>query len=349
VATVVIDASDAAQPLRRGVGRYVAELVHALAGLDGAAPALSIRAIHGGGALPEVCWEQLGFPARARRLGAGVVHAPNCFLALRRPCPGVVTVHDLAFEDHPEDFSPRTGLKYRFFAPRALRSAERVICVSRYTADDVARRYGVAPERLRVVPLAPALPLFAEGEERGVGPARGGCSPGYLLGVGDLRAKKDWATLVRAWLRVRRGGRELRLVLAGVDAGEGERLRALAGGEPLELTGYLSDVQLDQLLRGARALVHPSRFEGFGLVLLEAMSRGTPVLAAGATALPETGGDAALYFPPGDDRELAVLLERLLGDEALEAGLVARGRARAAAYSWAACAQATAAVYRELL
>lgn len=345
VALVMLDVTEATGPTLRGWGRYVAELSSAL--LDGAAAGLQIDRVSRGGFGPEFVWEQVGLPRRARRSGADVVHAPNVFLPLRRPCPGVVTVHDLAFKSFPEDFARLTGFKYRWFAPRALRSAERVICVSRFTADDVVARYGVPEERVRVVALAPALAVVEEHRKESDAEAVAG-QP-YLLGVGDLRVKKDFVTLVRAWRAVRRAGSDVRLVLAGGDAGEGARLRDLAGGEPLALTGYVSDSRLDELMRGAVALVHPSRYEGFGLVVLEAMARGVPVVAARATALPETGGDAALYFEPGDSEELAGVLESLLGDTGMGARLIDAGRKRAGEFSWERTARETADVYRELL
>ena len=338
----VLDTSEARAPQLRGWGRYVAELARALAAVD--AGRCEVRELSRAPSRrgPELVWEQWELPRRARQLGAAVLHAPNCFLPLRRPCPGVVTVHDLAFEDHQDDFSRRTGLKYRTIVPRAARSAERVICDSQFTARDVVERYGVPGERVRVVPLAPALAA-------GTSVANGAGGDPYLLGVGDLRAKKDFATLVRAWLSLRADGRPLRLVLAGADAGQGPHLRALAAGAPLELRGYVAEAELDGLLRGAVALVHPSRYEGFGLVLLEAMARDTPVVAADATALPETGGEAALYFAPGDWQALAEVLRGLIDDSARREDLARRGRARADSFSWQRTAADTLAVYRELL
>lgn len=335
MARVTIDASDADGVSPRGWGRYLVELLRAFT--DGAAGDLEIDSRAGWRRLPEVAWEQVGLALAAR--GSAVLHAPNCFLPLLRSCPGVVTIHDLAFETHPGDFAPRTRLKYATLAPLAARSAERVICVSRHTADDVIARYGVREERVRVIGLAPSL---ARGERAS--------PPGpYLLGVGDLRAKKDYATLVAAWRLLRADGLPHRLILAGADGGEGARLREAAGGEPLELLGYVSDAELDALMRGADLFVHPSLHEGFGLVLLEAMVRDVPVLCARATALPETAGEAAAYFEPGAAGELAELIGALLGDGPRRAALIARGRKRVAACSWRQTAAATAAVYRELL
>jgi glycosyltransferase involved in cell wall biosynthesis len=334
VPTVTIDARDGFAADLRGWGNYTRSLVDALVSLE--SPGFSLDVVERGGVGPEVLFEQVGLPRRARRAGASLLHAPNCFLPLRRPCPGVVTVHDLAFEAFPDDFSRRTGAKYRYFTPRAVRSAERVICVSEFTRRDVVERYGIDEDKTRVVYSAPALP---------VGTALVP-SLGYVLAVGDLRAKKNLRRLVGAWRALRREGLEQRLVLAGADTGEGDALRALAGGESLEITGYLDDARLDALMRGADVLAHVSRYEGFGLVVVEAMARGVPVVAARATALPEAGGDAAVYVDPLDDAAIAAGLRDALSRRE---ELAAAGRTRASELSWERTAKATAAVYRELL
>lgn len=324
MARVVFDARDAYIAPLRGWGRYALELA-------GALPPGLVDVVRDGGRGPEVLFEQVWLPRLLRASGAGAVHAPNCFLPLRRPCPGVVTVHDLAFEAHAGDFSRRTGAKYRFFTPRAARSAERVICVSRATADDVVTRYAVAEDKVRVIPNAPSLPI---------GDAPPPPGEPYLLAVGDLRAKKNLGRLIEAWQALRAGGQgPPRLVLAG-QGGAG----AVPAG--VELTGFAGDAALDALIRGAELLVHPSLYEGFGLVVVEAFARGTPVAIANATALPETAGGAAELFDPLDVDDMAAAIQRALGRRA---ELRALGLARARAFSWAATAAATADVYRELL
>ncbi len=316
---ILIDARDAHLEPLRGWGRYVRELVTHLE---------DVETVDRGGRLPEVFFEQVQLPRIARRRGADVLHAPNVFLPLRRPCAGVVTVHDLAFEALPHDFSRRTGAKYRWFAPRAVRSAERVICVSAFTADDVVARYGADESKIRVIPNAPSL-------AHGDAPVPAG-DP-YLLAVGDLRGKKNLDRLIEAWRRADTGHR---LILAG--AGE-------TGSDSFHhvcFTGYVSDRELDALMRGAALLVHPSLYEGFGLVVLEAMARGTPVACANATALPETAGGAAVLFDPHDVDDIARAIGDALGDSER---LATAGRARAAEFSWERTAALTRAVYEELL
>lgn len=332
--TIAIDARDALAADLRGWGRYARDLIAAMPERAD----VVVRSVSGGGRAPEIVFEQAGLPLQLKRMGADLVHVPNCFLPLRRPCPGVVTVHDLAFEAFPGDFAPKTGWKYRTFTPRAARSAERVICVSSFTARDLVSRYGVEEPKLRVIPNAPSLPVG----DTPVTPAE---EP-YLLAIGDLRPKKNLRRLVEAHALLRRQGSRHRLVLAGADAGEGAALAAQPG---VELTGYVSDAELDRLLRGADALVHPSLYEGFGLVVVEAMARGVPVVLARATALPETGGDAAAYFDPRDVRDMASAIAEVVDDRGRHEELGRLGRARAGLLSWERTAQLTMAVYDELL
>lgn len=335
---VAIDARDALEPELRGWGRYTRCLLDAL--LAGGADGLQIEPLERGGAGPEVLFEQLKLPLALRRRRAALVHAPNCFLPLLRPCPGVVTIHDLAFESWPSDFARTTLVKYRTFARLAARSAERVICPSTFTRDELRGRYGVDERKIRVIAEAPALAI--SDREPPPGP--------YVLAVGDLRRKKNVGALVEAFVALRRSeGIPHRLVLAGVDAGEGARLRALAGAEPVELTGYIDDEALDALIRGAEVFVQPSLYEGFGLVVLEAMARGTPVLIARAGALPETAGDAAASFDPSSPGDLPAELGALLRDPEMRASLARAGRGWAARFSWEQTAAETTAVYRELL
>jgi glycosyltransferase involved in cell wall biosynthesis len=325
VLRAVVDARAASHPQLRGGGWYVKALVSALRGL----PDLHLQTVDSGWPGPEVLFEAFGLARRAR--GADVIHAPNCFLPLRRRCAGVVTIHDLAFEEYRDDFARTTGAKYRAWTPRAVRSAQRVIVPSTFTRDDVVRRYGISQSKIRIIPEAPVLPI-TDSEPP---PAP------YILAVGDLRRKKNFTTLARAYAA---GGFDQRLVIAGVDAGEGAAIGAAAGGAPIELPGYVSDAQLDALIRGADLVVHPSLYEGFGLIVAEAMARGIPLAVANATALPETAGDAAVLFDPANPDALAQAMREAIQrrDE-----LGAAGRRRAAAMSWAEAARQTAAVYRE--
>lgn len=193
-----------------------------------------------------------------------------------------------------------------------------------------------------MIPEAPALPIVETSPPTEDTP--------YVLAVGDLRRKKNLGAVVEAFARLHRDRAvPHRLVLAGADTGQGTRLRELSGAAPVELTGYVSDAALDGLIRGADLLVNPSLYEGFGLVNLEAMTRGTPVLAARAGALPEAGGGAAAYFDPGEPDGLRAALAGLLADLRALEDMAGRGLEWVSRFSWERTARETAAVYRELV
>jgi glycosyltransferase involved in cell wall biosynthesis len=201
-----------------------------------------------------------------------------------------------------------------------------VIAVSERTKRDVVDLYGVPPDRITVTPHG-VDPAFAPGAVAG---------GGYLLYVGAVQARKD---PLAAALAAREVG--LPLVVAGPER-EPQLARELAG-LGADLRGYVEKDELAGLYRGAAALVLPSRYEGFGLPVLEAMASGTPVVATADPALREVAGDAAVYAARD---ELGEALRRARIERAR---LVAAGLARAQTFSWAAAAKRTADVYREVL
>lgn len=336
---VAIDARDARRPSRRGSDRYARELCRALRE-RGAGGGIELCFLEKGWPGPELVWEEAALPVVLRRRGAAAVHSLNWTFPLVRPCPGVVTIHDIAWESYPEDQPPKTRWKARTIAPRAARSAERVICVSEFTRDEVCERYRVEPEKVRVIGEAPGLPHGSAAPPPGP----------YLLAAGDLRPRKNLSRLIDAFRRLHADGLPHRLLVAGDDVlRHGARIAAAAEDAPVELIGRVSDEELDALMRGADALVFPSLYEGFGLVVVEAMARGCPVVCSNATALPATAGDAARYFDPLDVDDMAHAIHTVVSDRGLHDDLSRRGRAHAEMFTWDAAADQTAAVYRELV
>jgi alpha-1,3-rhamnosyl/mannosyltransferase len=201
-----------------------------------------------------------------------------------------------------------------------------VIAVSERTRDDLVELYRIPTEKIRVIPHG-VDPAFSPGD---------GEAKGYLLFVGAVQRRKDPRAALEAALDL-----DMPLVVAGP-----ERESALAGelrGLGADLRGYVEKAELAELYRGAACLVIPSRYEGFGLPVLEALASGTPVVAAPDPALVEVAGDAAVYADPGDlPGAILRALERRVE-------LRAAGLERAARFSWAEAARRTVEVYRELL
>jgi glycosyltransferase involved in cell wall biosynthesis len=174
----------------------------------------------------------------------------------------------------------------------------------------------------------------------------------YLLGLGTVEPRKDLPTLVRAFAGLA-GELPHRLVLAGLAGwGQGTLAAAVASSgvaDRILLTGYLPEADKAALLTGADVFAYPSRYEGFGLPVLEAMACGTPVVTTTGGSLPEVAGDAALLVEPGDPDALAAALAKLAADPAARSAAAARGRTRAAAFTWDRCAAETTAAYHRAL
>lgn len=276
-------------------------------------------------------------PRLLRRLEPALVHFQHA-LPLAATRPAVVTVHDLSFERDPSVMSWRDRTVFRLAVPRSARRADRVIAVSELTKRDLVELYRVEPEKVVVTPLA-ADPRFGpEGDMPGGEP--------YVLFVGALQPRKEPTAAIEALALI--GPEAPRIVLAGPDKGgrADTEAAAIRLAVRAEFRGHVSDDELAALYRGAACLVFPSRYEGFGLPLLEAMASGTPVVATTAGALPEVAGDAAVLVEPGNPVALAGGIERALADHER---LRAAGLARAASFSWAETTRRTLDVYRELL
>jgi glycosyltransferase involved in cell wall biosynthesis len=241
------------------------------------------------------------------------------------PCPAVVTVHDLSFERDPAVMSRRDRFVFRKVVPRAVRRARCVFVVSERTRRDLVELYGTPEEKIVVTP-------------NGVDPAftPDGAPDGYLLFVGAIQRRKN--PLAAADAAAALG---LPLVVAG-PAKEPELAHELSR-RGADLRGYVEKSELARLYRRAACVVLPSRYEGFGLPVLEAMACGTPVVAADEPALREVGGDAALYAS-GDG--FADAVRRALADRERwsRAGL-----ARARLFSWDETARRVLDGYRRAL
>jgi glycosyltransferase involved in cell wall biosynthesis len=323
---VGVDVSPLAQT-RAGTARYIEGL---LAELE-RRPDVEIRRLGFGGAgkaagaARDTLWYFALLPWQAR--GLDILHCTTFRAPLRSPAPLVVTVHDLALLRHPELFTRWMRLYGAVALRKILRRADRLLAVSDFTKREVVELVGVSEERVRVVPNSTG-PSF-----RPDGPTAEG---DYVLAVGTLEPRKNLGRLADA---TRRLGLELRIVGA---RGWGD-VDLSANG--IRWLGELPDEDVAALYRGALCFAYPSLYEGFGIPVLEAMRCGVPVVTSAGTVMEELTGDAAELVDPFDAGSIAAGIERAIERRA---DLAARGLERARGYTWAAAAEATVAVYREL-
>lgn len=364
-------------PQISGIGLYTRELLRHLPGLDGSVrytvlfdrPEVMEREMEGTGAGAAsnvdarlVPWglfspvSQARLPGLLRRLEARVYHSPNYmmpYLAFppggRGPVRAVVTIHDLIPLLFPQ-YTPR-AMKTRFLPVfrlvirEAARRATRILVPSRSTAEDVVRELRIPADRRGDVVVTPeaANPVFRpDPDVRPAGPV--------VLFVGRRDPYKNLPALVRAFARVLREVPAARLVVVGPPDARYPEAEAAARevrlGDAVEWRGYVDGPGLVRAYREAAVFALPSRYEGFGLPVIEAMACGTPVVCGNGSSLPEVAGDAAALVPPDDEGEIAAAVVRVLTDPAHAAALRERGLHRAAQFSWERTARLTLDAYR---
>lgn len=263
-------------------------------------------------------------PRLLRRVRPALAHFLHA-IPPRCPCPAVLTVQDLSFERDPGVMGRRDRWIFKRVVPWSARRAARIIAISERTKADLVELYGVPREKVTVTPLG-VDDAFAPGD----------AANSYVLFVGSIEPRKN---PLAAALAAREVGRKL--VVAGPT--KDERLAGELERAGAELRGYVTKAELAELYRGAACLVHPSRYEGFGLTVAEAMASGTPVVATPDAAVKEVAGDAAVFAEPG---ELAQAIVRATTERER---LVAAGLDRASRFTWEETARRTVAVYREVL
>ncbi|MGI8757560.1 MAG: glycosyltransferase family 4 protein [Acidimicrobiales bacterium] len=292
-------------------------------------------------------WHALRWPPVERATGpVDLVHA-TAVVVPPTSAPLVVTIHDLAFL---ADSAHATRHGHRFFrrgTELARRHARLVLVPSEATAAE-CRHAGFAPERIRLVPWGVDAHAVTDQEVEAVRRTHALDRP-YVLFVGTVEPRKNLAGVIGAMATL--AGRDVDLVLVG-PAGWNEdldrRIAALDGtGIRVRRLGFQPPEALPALYAACAAFCFPSRREGFGLPVLEAMGHGAPVVTSASTATAEVAGDAALLVDPRDHAAIGAALARVLDDAALATDLRTRGRARAATYTWERTADLTAAAYAE--
>src|SRR5918994_1771584 len=274
-----------------------------------------------------VAAENTWLATQARQDGLDLVHHLNAVLPLVRRTPGIVTVHDLQPFEMAANFHSAKRVYLHRLVPRSIRRARLVLTPSEFVRQGVIDRFGVAPERVRAT-------------RWGVDP------PNTEVAVGQAAARHRPPPATVAAQE-----HDVVLVLTGGEAQAEDRIRALIAGTGLRgrvrRTGRIPRDDMLAIVRGAVALTFPSRYEGFGLPALEAMSLGTPVLAGNAASLPEVVDDAGRLIDPDDADAWGEAMLRLLHDGDERERLIAAGQARAAAFPWATTAGDTPAAYRD--
>jgi len=296
--------------------------------------------------------EQTLLPRLVRRYGAELLHSLGASAPVRATGVQVVTIHDVIYARAPQAHTPVARTARRVIVPAAARAADRVITVSGAARDDIVAELGVPTDRIDVVhngpglPRSPTSPVCEVRERFGLGTAP------FVLSASGRRPHKNLTRLLEAMARVNAGDEPL-LVLPGYPTAFEDdlvqRARVLRIDHRVRILSWVSDADLNGLYQAAAVFAFPSLAEGFGMPVLEAMSRDLPVACANVPALREVAGDAARYFNPLEVNDIASAINTLLDDCIARETLIAAGRKRAQCFTWERAARGTLESYERAL
>lgn len=312
-----------------------------------------VAPVSGSSRILRVLAESTWLAIRSRSDRCGIVHHGGGTMPSFRLTPGVVTMHDLQPLANPDRFGFVKGAYIRFFAPRSVRRARTVVCLSEFVASDVVNRVGIGRERIRIIPCGVNEPEVAFDKDR---LARLLASLGltkrpFILYPAITYPHKNHETLVAAFAQIVRTRPELRLVFTGGNGSSDATVTAAIDAYGLTndvvRAGRIPEADLDLLYRAATVMAFPSLYEGFGIPVLEAMSRGCPVVASDVGALPEVIGGAGELVDPLNVAGWASALGDLIDDPVRRTVLVGQGFDRVKHFDWSTPAQSLLFLYRE--
>ena len=356
-----------------GVGHYTFELAHALARI---APEDKFELLSPLPSLPRPeriapsnlhftqarvnrlsrrFWWQVGLPRYLRRARFRIFHGTNYSVPLVKPCPTVVTIHDLSLLLWPQTHHRHLARKARWRLPLMARRADAIIVPSQSIKTEICEHLGSDDSRITVIPEAPRSSFYQVSIAETVATRRRlNIGDDFILFVGTIEPRKNLLTLVRAFEEsLRNTGCQTQLILVGNTGWMSDDLLAYVKTadvcERIRFSGYLADEDLRALYSSCRMFVYPSLYEGFGLPLLEAMRCGAPVITSNIPGIRETVGNVALLISPTNVLELARNIKRLLENPGEREQRSEAGKNHALKFSWDKTAAATLNVYRHVL
>lgn len=299
--------------------------------------------------------QQRFFSRGVRAHAFDVYHEPG-LLPFDFAGPTVITIHDLSPLRHPETHPADRVRNIERYLPRVVGRAAKIIVDSEFVKREVVELLGVQPTRIRAILLGVSdeyRPRTAQQVGRCLN-RYGLRHGGYILAVGTLEPRKNLLQGIEAHARLPLNvRRRYPMVIAGAKGWLSEalerRIRAAEQAGEVRWLGYVPADDLPQLYAGARLLIYPSLYEGFGLPVLEAMASGIPVVTSNRASLPEVAGDAAIMIDPADPDAMRDALLRVAEDENEARRRGELGKAQARRFSWQACARQTLEVYREVV
>lgn len=298
-------------------------------------------------------WQQIELPRHAKSANAQILHVTGFDAPRFKPCPVVLTVHDLIGALFPKQFPPIARFYWGWWLPHSVRWADAIITDSENTRHDIQRLTGISSNRVTVIPLGVDPRFFEPNTQQDLDDIQRSYDlpPEFLLYIGTLEPRKGLDTLLSAFSHLA-ADIDIDLVIVGKKGWATDpifqQVTNLGLASRIHFTGYVPDDDLPALYRAADLFVFPSRYEGFGLPPLEAMACSTPVICSNASSLPEVVGDSAITVPPDDVIALTHAIRDVLANPEIQVELKKRGLKRASLFTWDETARKTVKVYENL-
>lgn len=300
-----------------GIGRFASELRRRLSGFAD----LPL------GGSPTSPLDPLRLAAGLHQNGAAGLFSPGFNVPLRPPCPVVVTIHDLIHVHFAAESSRLKTAYYRYIQRPIVRRSPITLTVSEFSRQQIIDWYDVPEERVVSVGNGVSDAFKSEG-------SKVYSDQPYFLYVGNAKPHKNVGTLLAATALLRRVHDVRCKLITNATRRLREQIASFSLQDHVDVIGHVDDRVLAEYYRGAIGLVLPSRFEGFGLPLVEAMACGCPVIASNRTSIPEVVGSAGVLFDPDDCEALVASMSDLLEKQALRQRLISRGLERSQLYRW---------------
>ncbi len=294
-------------------------------------------------------WEIFIMPLQMWKDKIHLLHSPANISPPWLPCKSVVTIHDVRAYFFSPEFPRSFTFIYRKLLPIMAKRSAKVITVSEYSKKTITDVLGLSPDKIAVIPLAPeTAPVQEKAKE--IIKAKYNIE-NYIFTLITAVPHKNMDGLIHAYKILTERKQDIpQLVIAGITGPDlkitKNRLKKWGLDQRVVFTGFVEDAYLPALYTSARLFVFPSKYEGFGLPILEAMSYGIPVVSSGTTALPEVVGDAGIMCDPDNPLKMADAIENVLSDDTLRKALIQKGLIRAAGFSWRQTAEKTLEEYK---
>jgi len=352
-----VDARSLSGPIT-GIGRYTLELLNRIT-LDSEHEWFiysSLPLLNGNWSNPNVVVRNWNVSNRLLRMGwyqtilplwvaidkCDLFWSPASYLPyfLPKSINTVVTIHDLVWKHAPETMRPLSRVLDSWLMPKAVKVSSMIIADSQWTANDLSCEIPEALSKTIVIYLGSSLTKLA------ATPVDNNTKQSYLLFVGTLEPRKNLPRLFEAYSRISLELQEKFPLKVVGGSGWGDEMEIPDG---VEVMGYVTDVELDKLYREATLLLMPSLYEGFGLPIVEAMSRGVPVLTSSISSMPEIAAEAAIYVDPYRVESIMIGLNKILSSPTLRSALSKQGLQRSAMFSWDKAAKQTLKVFESTI